>query len=317
MAGLLETLTVEDEDDMAASSVAREMDVVGKEEVCRRIFCSSQRLRLGERVERRDATSSAQITWSTRLLCAGSVPYHHLGAMASPYTSSSHSPPPLQHPVPTHPAFIPEPPSTPNSPQGYMRYTSSPAESVPAADYYGSQQPHSQPSHMPSQHPQSSGYAPNPYQGYGAGQPHVRPQQHQRHQQHPPLGEGIDFAQFGVNPTTAQFGMQLGQSAVAAGQEYMQKNVRRSPFYSNLECVADGHKKFGGHIPVPLLKHHFNVSNSYVIKKLQVVLLPWRRDWERIRRPGEQGVNQWLPPRDDINSPDLYIPGECSYCSQF
>ena len=74
-------------------------------------------------------------------------------------------------------------------------------------------------------------------------------------------------------------------------------------------CIWDCVEKFGGQIPVPLLKHHFNVSNSYVIKKLQIVLFPWRRSWERTKRPDAQGVEQWLPPRDDINSPDLYIPG--------
>ncbi|KAG6328561.1 hypothetical protein ID866_10526, partial [Astraeus odoratus] len=82
----------------------------------------------------------------------------------------SRSPPPLQHPVPTHPAFIPEPPSTPgpgpgSPPQGYQRY---------------------QPARL---------------------EPHVP-----------------DFAAWGMNDATAQFGMQLGQSAVAAGQDYVQKN---------------------------------------------------------------------------------------------
>lgn len=68
--------------------------------------------------------------------------------------------------------------------------------------------------------------------------------------------------------------------------------------------------QFGSRIPVPLLKHHFNVSNLYVIRKLQLVLFPWRhKRWTRANRPGEQGQAQWLPPRDDINSPDLYIPG--------
>jgi hypothetical protein len=37
-----------------------------------------------------------------------------------------------------------------------------------------------------------------------------------------------------MNDTTAQFGMQLGHSAVAAGQDYVQKNVRLSPSYSHL-----------------------------------------------------------------------------------
>lgn len=40
-----------------------------------------------------------------------------------------------------------------------------------------------------------------------------------------------DFAAWGMNDATAQFGMQLGQSAVAAGQDYVQKNVRPTSHY--------------------------------------------------------------------------------------
>ncbi|KAH8119409.1 protein transporter yif1 [Phellopilus nigrolimitatus] len=197
--------------------------------------------------------------------------------MSGPFSSSSRSPPPLQHPVPTHPAFIPEPPSTPNSPQGYMRFTSSPSnQPVPPANYFSTAQPGHQPAH-------GSAYAPSQFQSFQ--QPGQAP-----HQQHQPLPEEIDFGQWGVNPVTAQLGMQLGQSAVAAGQEYMSKN-------------------FGTHIPVPLLKHHFNVSNSYVMHKLRLILFPWRhKRWTRANIPSEQGQAQWLPPRDDLNSPDLYIP---------
>ncbi|KAG1717887.1 YIF1-domain-containing protein [Suillus lakei] len=103
----------------------------------------------------------------------------------------SRSPPPLQHPVPTHPAFVPEPPSTPASPQGYKRLAIHPPPFQPP-----------QPQQIP------------------------------------------DFAAWGMNDTTAHFGMHLGQTAVAAGQDYVQKN-------------------FGGMIPVTMLKHHFNVSHSY------------------------------------------------------
>lgn len=39
-------------------------------------------------------------------------------------------------------------------------------------------------------------------------------------------GFPMPMGAFGMNDATAQFGMQLGQSAVAAGQEYVQKNVR-------------------------------------------------------------------------------------------
>ena len=64
------------------------------------------------------------------------------------------------------------------------------------------------------------------------------------------------------------------------------------------------------------LKHYFNVSNSYVVRKLWLVLVPWRhRPWTRqsARTAGPDGSSQqysnmYLPPRDDLNSPDMYIP---------
>ncbi|GBE84520.1 Protein transport protein [Sparassis crispa] len=195
------------------------------------------------------------------------------------YYSNSRSPPPLQHPVPTHPAYIPEPPSTPASPQGYQRYTSSPPV----------QQQYAQP--MPPSGP--SGRSPS---GYVASTPHYRPMSSPpRHQSvhgqpHPHMSVPVDFSAWGLNDATAQFGMQLGQNAVAAGQDYVQRNL-------------------GGLIPITVLKHHFNVSNSYVIKKLQLLLFPWRhKPWSRRVRRTENGQSDWQPPRDDINSPDLYIP---------
>jgi len=57
-----------------------------------------------------------------------------------------------------------------------------------------------------------------------------------------------------------------------------------------------------------MLKYYFNVNNSYVINKLKLLLFPLRHKvWKRrIQRQGEGEV--YLPPRDDINAPDLYIP---------
>jgi hypothetical protein len=111
--------------------------------------------------------------------------------------------PTLQHPVPTHPAYIPEPPSTPASPQGYQRFTSSPGPPIP---------------NVLPQPPY-----PHPVQQY------TSPFQHQHHQpplQPPQQASVPNFAAWGMNDATAQFGMQLGQTAVAAGQDYVQKNVR-------------------------------------------------------------------------------------------
>jgi hypothetical protein len=71
------------------------------------------------------------------------------------------------------------------------------------------------------------------------------------------------------------------------------------------------------------LKQSFNVSNSYVSKKLRLLVFPWRhRSWNRrvLRsaspphgnpsqpQPAQIPTEGYLPPRDDTNSPDLYIP---------
>lgn len=112
---------------------------------------------------------------------------------------NSRSPPPLQHPVPTHPAFIPEPPSTPASPQGYQRYASSPTPTQSSQHF----------SH-------SSAYPQYPHQP-----PHLSP----LHNQPAPPHAITDFSAWGIDGATAQFGMQLGQNAVAAGQNYVQQNV--------------------------------------------------------------------------------------------
>jgi hypothetical protein len=63
-------------------------------------------------------------------------------------------------------------------------------------------------------------------------------------------------------------------------------------------------------INVTNLKQYFNVSNSYVVSKLWLVLCPWRhRSWTRAQRMGMDGQDGfYLAPRDDPNAPDMYIP---------
>ncbi|KAH8827527.1 hypothetical protein DL96DRAFT_1099866, partial [Flagelloscypha sp. PMI_526] len=53
-----------------------------------------------------------------------------------------------------------------------------------------------------------------------------------------------------------------------------------------------------------------NVSNSYVLTKLKVILFPWtHKPWgRRIRRSEQNEQVEYQSPRDDINAPDLYIP---------
>ncbi|KAF1808762.1 YIF1-domain-containing protein [Eremomyces bilateralis CBS 781.70] len=130
--------------------------------------------------------------------------------------------------------------------------------------------------------------------------PPVSQQQQQPQQQygygHNPSGGGSgypanpSFGGFMTEPT-AQMGLQVGKSAFNAGQEYMEQNFNR-------------------YVNVSALKHYFNVSNSYVVTKLYIVLFPWRhRPWSRQQRINHQGQDGYfLPPREDVNSPDMYIP---------
>ncbi|KAJ5368144.1 uncharacterized protein N7496_007904 [Penicillium cataractarum] len=149
---------------------------------------------------------------------------------------------------------------------------------------------------MRSPPPPSSQQIPNA--GYGGGGNPYQPSPAQG-------GSGSYAPGFGgfINDPTAQMGFQVGQTAMKAGQEYMEQNFNR-------------------YVSIPALKHYFNVSNSYVLRKLALVLFPWRhKPWSRQQArmagnptgPNGQIVQQqyssmFLPPRDDLNSPDMYIP---------
>ncbi|KAL9625372.1 MAG: hypothetical protein Q9160_000435 [Pyrenula sp. 1 TL-2023] len=111
------------------------------------------------------------------------------------------------------------------------------------------------------------------------------------------------FNNFMSDPT-AQMGFQMGKSALTHGQDYMETRINR-------------------YVSIPALKHYFNVSNSYVLRKILLVLFPWRhKPWSRQQArlttsttssasgqiQQQQYASTWLPPRDDLNSPDMYIP---------
>lgn len=77
------------------------------------------------------------------------------------------------------------------------------------------------------------------------------------------------------------------------------------------------HRQINRYVSVGALKHYFNVTTPYVLRKLLLVLFPWRhKPWSRQQRPSTTSGAQdsasysyyFLPPRDDLNSPDMYIP---------
>lgn len=56
-----------------------------------------------------------------------------------------------------------------------------------------------------------------------------------------------------------------------------------------------------------ILRKYFDVNNAYVLKKLQIIMMPFRHDdWER--KANSDGTGDMRPPALDPNAPDLYLP---------
>lgn len=104
-------------------------------------------------------------------------------------------------------------------------------------------------------------------------------------------GAGTSYTNFLSDPS-AQLGIEVGRSALNYGQEYIGKN-------------------FNQYVSVSALKYYFQVSNSYVLRKIGVVLFPWRhKPWSRqmVRSEASGVIDGYATARDDINAPDMYIP---------
>jgi len=57
------------------------------------------------------------------------------------------------------------------------------------------------------------------------------------------------------------------------------------------------------------LRYYFSVNNMYVIHKLKILLFPFiHKSWSRRIVPAADGREMYLPPSQDVNAPDLYIP---------
>ncbi|CAI5755606.1 unnamed protein product [Candida verbasci] len=79
----------------------------------------------------------------------------------------------------------------------------------------------------------------------------------------------------------------------------------RSGFQQSNQYLQENFGSFSGDI-----KYYFQVSNSYVFKKVLLILMPYRhKDWNRLLSTTETGQQQqYLPASIDLNAPDLYIP---------
>ncbi|KAI8822564.1 YIF1-domain-containing protein [Fimicolochytrium jonesii] len=170
-------------------------------------------------------------------------------------------------------------------------------------------QPYHRPTpHNPLQHQASGGdvYAsvPTPASQSGFGQsaaapyaagpsgfmnPGATPMQQQQQQQW-----GTNLISDFQSSAAGQLGMQIGGKAFEQAQQNLNKNINRW-------------------INIPHLKYYFNVSNSYVLNKIRLLLFPFRHphmSWARLVLRSEQSgqMEGYKPPREDLNAPDLYIP---------
>lgn len=92
---------------------------------------------------------------------------------------------------------------------------------------------------------------------------------------------GMDFMQA---PMT-NMAFQYGSNVASHGKEYVEKNLDRW-------------------VSMSRLKYYFAVDTTYVVKKLGLLLFPFtHQNWSVKYNKAEP-----VPPRYEINAPDLYIP---------
>lgn len=277
--------------------------------------------------------------YSTLLLDKIDSKHNPKQTMAAPY-SHSRSPPPLVHPRPSHISQPPpEPIATPDlsrlsvdqarasfdaarqSSEGYTRFSSPPATTATAYGGAGAGAG-TGPAGAYDPYGPAASFSSFPQQGahdvYGGGG--AAAQQGTSSMYNPALqgapqqpGSGFQSMMGGLGGGGAPWSMGVGLNEATAnmigkaGHDYVEQNVHR-------------------YIPLPLLKTMFSVTNSYVLNKLRLVLFPWRhKTWSRqvasssrrhLHHDGGGGstsepslvMEGWMSPRDDINSPDLYIP---------
>ncbi|EDO19088.1 hypothetical protein Kpol_2000p55 [Vanderwaltozyma polyspora DSM 70294] len=165
------------------------------------------------------------------------------------------------------------------------------------------------------------GYGGNDSQANGAGfagnaqfQQQQQQQQQQQfqgrggfvnHQQGPDMSQGAQqnggagAEGYGFQDPRQSMAFQLGQSAFSnfIGQQNF------SQFQETVSKAASGSSS---------VSHYFQVSTSYVLQKILLVLFPFmnKNNWQRIPESQSSGAGtvSFMPPKDDINSPDMYIP---------
>ncbi|CAN7941586.1 unnamed protein product [Ixodes pacificus] len=166
---------------------------------------------------------------------------------------------------------------------------------------YGGMQPHNRqqmrpPQQIPSYPPMYPGVGPGPQlfedtSYMGAHQQQQQPPQYAMPPGQgawpgyaPPPNSGFQPQQILSDPMAAM-AMQYGSALAGQGKDMMNEKLEKYVSWSKL-------------------KYYFAVDNAYVCKKLALLFFPFSHsDWAV-----KYDQNEPLPPRFDVNAPDLYIP---------
>jgi protein transport protein YIF1 len=154
---------------------------------------------------------------------------------------------------------------------------------------YGNTGPYGQPNQMGGVvfgHGQGLGHSQSQSQAQGLGNPY--------HNQPPAVSPAQNFDSFatasGVNPQMLGLAARAGKGTIDNVVSQM------TPGMSNFWLT---------------LKLHFAVDNSYVFKKISIILFPFRnKKWARASADDGQNGQYYTKalPKHDYNAPDLYLP---------
>lgn len=145
---------------------------------------------------------------------------------------------------------------------------------------------------------QQGSYAPQGYLGAAGGPQLFEDTSYAGPQQQlygPPQGQGGGWPNYGpgpgfqpqqlLNDPVAAMAMQYGSQLAGHGKDVMNQKLEK-------------------YVSVSKLKYYFAVDTTYVCKKLALLLFPFSHtDWAV-----KYDQNEPVPPRYDVNAPDLYIP---------
>ncbi|VDO93252.1 unnamed protein product [Heligmosomoides polygyrus] len=96
-----------------------------------------------------------------------------------------------------------------------------------------------------------------------------------------------------------------GYGFPASAQAFMSDPMMQAAQHFGGQFAEQQKEKISKYLNTFNLKYYFAVDNSYVGKKLGILLFPFlHRDWSL----KYAGTDEPVPAKDDVNAPDLYIP---------